>query len=279
MGNKTLNLRGRLLSLTQPCVMGILNITDDSFYAGSRVASEKEWLLKAEKMLADGAAILDIGAYSSRPGAPDIAEEIESERIRKALASITKEFPEANISVDTFRSQVAKMAVSEGAALINDISGGALDKNMFAAIAELKVPYILMHMRGNPQNMNSLTNYNNLVKDITDYFHDKIAQLTNLGVKDVVLDPGIGFAKTVDQNFSLLNNLEQLRILDKALLVGVSRKSLVWKTLEVTADDALNGTTALHSWALSKGASILRVHDVKEANEVVKLFVKMKQSV
>lgn len=276
--NKTLNVRGQVLSLAEPVVMGILNITSDSFYESSRVATEKDWLNKAEKMLSDGAGILDVGAYSSRPGASDVSEEIELERIRQSISSLLKAFPQAILSVDTFRSKVANVAVQEGAALVNDISGGSMDPNMFETIAKLQVPYILMHMKGTPQNMSTLTNYNNLVKELISYFQEKIAKLTALGAKDIIIDAGFGFAKNVEQNFHLLNHLEQLHIIGKPLLVGVSRKSMIYKTLGNTVENSLNGSTVLHTIALTKGASILRVHDVKEAREVIILYKQMQQA-
>lgn len=271
---KTLNLHGQLVDLSAPNVMGILNITPDSFYSDSRVQSEKEILIKAEKMLMAGATFLDVGGYSSRPGAKDISETEEIQRVSHATKAILKEFPQAWISVDTFRSSVAKAAIHEGACMINDISGGSLDKKMFELVAVSRVPYIVMHMQGTPQTMSSLTNYNNLLKDILDYFHQKVDLLQQLGVKDLVLDPGFGFAKTVDQNFSLLNYLDHFKLFGAPLLVGLSRKSMIWKTVEGTAEDALNGTTALNMIALLKGANILRVHDVKEAIEAIKLFSK-----
>lgn len=225
-------------------------------------------------MLVAGATFLDVGGYSSRPGATDISETEEIQRVSLAVNIIHKEFPQALISVDTFRSSVAKAAVQEGACMINDISGGSLDMKMFETVAALKVPYILMHMQGTPQTMTSLTKYNNLVKDIFDCFHQRIDTLHQLGVNDLVLDPGFGFAKTTEQNFDLLNHLDHFKLLEAPLLVGLSRKSMIWKTLDITADDALNGTTALHMIALLKGASMLRVHDVKEAAEAIKLFYK-----
>lgn len=225
-------------------------------------------------MLVAGATFLDVGGYSSRPGAKDISETEEIQRVSLAVNIIHKEFPQALISVDTFRSSVAKAAVQEGACMINDISGGSLDMKMFETVAALKVPYILMHMQGTPQTMASLTKYNNLVKDIFDYFRQRVGTLHQLGVNDLVLDPGFGFAKTTEQNFHLLNHLDHFKILEAPLLVGLSRKSMIWKTLDITADDALNGTTALHMIALLKGASMLRVHDVKEAAEAIKLFSK-----
>lgn len=225
-------------------------------------------------MLVAGATFLDVGGYSSRTGATDISETEEIQRVSLAVNIIHKEFPQALISADTFRSSVAKAAVQEGACMINDISGGSLDMKMFETVAALKVPYILMHMQGTPQTMASLTKYNNLVKDIFDYFHQRVDTLHQLGVNDLVLDPGFGFAKTTEQNFDLLNHLDHFKLLEAPLLVGLSRKSMIWKTLDITADEALNGTTALHMIALLKGASMLRVHDVKEAAEAIKLFSK-----
>jgi dihydropteroate synthase len=273
--NKTLNIRGRLLDLSTPRVMGILNITPDSFYTGSRTTSEKEILQKAEKVLGEGATFLDVGGYSSRPGATDISIEEEISRVRAAIQPIVREFPKAIISIDSFRSEVVRAAVGEGAAFINDVSGGNLDPLMFETVAKLKVPYILMHMKGTPQTMASLTNYNNLLKEMVDYFHQKIAALHHLGVKDVIIDPGFGFAKSVEQNFEILHHLDHFQVLGKPVLVGLSRKSMIWKTLDSDADKALNGTTTLNTIALLKGASILRVHDVKEAVEAVKLVSKM----
>lgn len=273
--NKTVNVRGQLLNLNEPVVMGILNITSDSFYEGSRMTTEKDWIKSAANMLQEGARILDVGAYSSRPGAQDVPEEIELERIRQTISSLIKEFPNAILSVDTFRSKVASVAVQEGAAIINDISGGSLDTNMFDTVAKLQVPYILMHMKGTPQNMSTLTNYNNLVKELISYFQEKIVQLTTLGAKDIIIDPGFGFAKNIEQNFHLLHHLEQLHILGRPMLVGLSRKSMIYKTLDIPVDDALNGSTVLNSIALTKGASILRVHDVKAAREAIILHEKM----
>lgn len=273
--NKTLNLRGRLMDLSEPKVMGILNVTPDSFYKESRTNTEKDILTKAEKMLREGASLLDVGGYSSRPGAEDISETEETQRISKAIQLLVKEFPEAILSIDTFRSAVAKTAVAEGAALINDISGGSLDKKMFETVAELRVPYVLMHMQGTPQTMSSLTNYNNLMKEVMEYFHQKISALQQLGVNDIILDPGFGFAKTTEQNFTLLNHLDQFKLLGKPLLAGLSRKSMIWKTLHTSAEEALNGTTALNMTALLRGASILRVHDVKEAMEAIKLYTQL----
>jgi dihydropteroate synthase len=222
-------------------------------------------------MVREGSDFIDVGGYSSRPGAIDIPEEEELTRVIPVIQSIKKEFPSVILSIDTFRSDVANAAVNEGAALVNDISGGQLDSKMFETVARHNVPYIAMHMRGTPQTMNQLTTYENLVKEMLDYFHRKIRELIAAGVKDVIIDPGFGFAKTVTQNFELLKNLNQLQILERPLLVGLSRKSMIWRTLEITPDNSLNGTSALNTIALIKGASILRVHDVKEAREVIAL--------
>ena len=267
-----MNIRGRLISLANPKIMGVMNVTPDSFYKGSRFDSEEAILKQTEKMLHDGATFVDVGGYSSRPGAKEITSSEEIRRISSAIQLIAKNFPEAIISIDTFRAEVAHVAIEEGASMINDISGGALDSEMFALVAEAQVPYILMHMRGDPKTMNGLSQYDNVVKEVTDYFHDRIHQLQALGVKDIVVDPGFGFAKNIEQNFKLLQSLDYLRILDKVILVGVSRKSMIWKTLSTTPDEALNGTTCLNTVAVLKGANILRVHDVKEAAEVCKLI-------
>lgn len=253
--------------------MGILNITPDSFYAGSRHTTETAILIQAEKMLQDGADILDIGGYSTRPGAEEIPESEELNRSVKAIQLILKTFPEALISIDTFRSSVAAAAVDAGACLVNDISGGELDAAMFDTVARLNVPYILMHMRGTPATMAQLTDYDNLVKDVYDYFHRKIYQLHQRGIKDIIIDPGFGFAKTREQNAELLNELEGFTIFGKPVLVGLSRKSMIWKTLNTNPEGALNGTTCLNTIALMKGARLLRVHDVKEAKEVVELYL------
>lgn len=223
-------------------------------------------------MLVEGATFIDVGGYSSRPGAEDISEQEEISRAVGAVRLIIKKFPEARISIDTFRSEVARQAISEGAVIINDISAGELDENMFPLLAQLKVPYILMHMRGTPQTMKTLASYENLIQEITDYFHQKISILKNIGVKDMIVDPGFGFAKTIEQNFQLLHQLEHLQLLGKPILTGLSRKSMVWKTLQTNPEGALIGTAALHMSALIKGSSILRVHDVKEAIEVIKMY-------
>ncbi|HRJ81833.1 MAG TPA: dihydropteroate synthase [Cyclobacteriaceae bacterium] len=258
--------------------MGVINVTPDSFYAGSRLMDEKEILKHAEKVLTEGASILDVGGYSSRPGAENISEQEEEHRVLSALQGIKKRFPEAILSIDTFRSGIARKAVLLGADMINDISGGDLDADMFNTVAQLQVPYCCMHMKGNPETMNNLTQYSNLMHEIITYFHQKVAALQQAGVKDSIIDPGFGFAKTVEQNFQLMNNLHALKILEKPLMVGISRKSMIWKTLQSTPEHALNGTTALNMVALMKGASILRVHDVKEAAEAVKLFTHLTQA-
>jgi dihydropteroate synthase len=277
--NKTLNLRGRLIDLGVPRIMGILNITPDSFYEGSRFTTETAILKNTEKMLLDGATFIDVGGYSTRPGAADISVEEETNRVVRAIRTILGSFPEALISIDTFRSEVASAAVLEGAALINDVSGGSLDPAMFETVARLKVPYILMHMRGTPQTMTQHSQYENLVKEITDYFHQKIFQLHQLEVRDIIVDPGFGFAKTPTQNFELLHHLDHFRILGKPILAGLSRKSMIWRTLSLNPEEALNGTTALNTVALLKGAGILRVHDVKEAQQVVQLLQNLPHAV
>jgi len=274
--NKTLRVRGKIIDLSTPKVMGILNITPDSFYDGGHYNRESDLLRQTEKMILDGADFIDIGGYSSRPNAENISMEEEWNRVKPAIQSIKKEFPFALLSIDTFRSHVAHQAVGEGCDIINDISAGQLDKEMFQTVASLHVPYVIMHMRGTPQTMTQLAQYDNIAKEIIDYFHAILFQLNQHGIKDVLVDPGFGFAKTADQNFVLLNQLEQLHILNKPLLIGLSRKSMIWKTLNTTPDNALNGTTTLNTIALLKGASILRVHDVKEAKEIICLLDKMK---
>jgi dihydropteroate synthase len=273
--NKTLNVRGRVIDLSFPKIMGILNVTPDSFYDGKKFNDEKTILGQAERMLEDGADFIDVGGYSTRPGADDISTEEELGRVLPAIKIIVKRFPEAIISIDTFRSAVVKEAVNAGAAIINDVSGGSLDEKMVPTVASIKVPYVLMHMRGNPQTMTEQTDYDNQIKDIIDYFHSRIFQLQNHGVRDIIVDPGFGFAKTIDQNFELLGKLDQLQILGKPLMAGLSRKSLIWKTLKSDPENALNGTTALNTVALLKGASILRVHDVRQAKEAILLLQKM----
>ncbi len=251
--------------------MGILNVTPDSFYDGGRYNQNGTFLKHAEKMIREGADFIDVGGYSSRPGAVDIPVEEELSRTIPVIHALKKEFPSVLLSIDTFRSQVAIAAVNEGAGIVNDISAGDLDPAMYETMARLQVPYIAMHMRGTPQTMNQLTHYENLLKNLINFFHQKIQRLTAAGVKDVIVDPGFGFAKTPSQNFELLKHLIQLHILEKPLLVGLSRKSMIWRTLEISPEESLNGTSVLNTIALIKGASILRVHDVKQAREVIEL--------
>jgi dihydropteroate synthase len=269
---KTICIKGNLLSLRPPLVMGILNITPDSFYAASRRKTEAEIHARVEAILEEGGQIIDVGGYSSRPGAAEVTEEEERGRVFLALELIRTHYPEALVSVDTFRSGIARHAVEVyGAAMINDISGGEADVAMFHTMATLKTPYILMHMRGVPQTMQEFTSYENLIADIRKYFADKLYELELLGVSDVILDPGFGFSKTTEQNFELLHGLEAFALFERPLLVGVSRKSMIYKTLSITAADSLNGTTVLNTLALLKGADILRVHDVREAVEAIRL--------
>ncbi len=273
--NKTLNVRGKLMDLSFPKVMGILNVTPDSFYDGSRYTEEASILGQVEKMMLEGADFIDVGGNSTRPGAQEITEEEELKRFLPAMAIIVKNFPTAILSVDTFRSGVARRAVEAGASIINDISGGGLDSTMFEAVAKLGVPYILMHLRGTPQTMTQQTDYENLLKEMIDYFHQRVFKLHQLGFKDIIVDPGFGFAKKAAQNFELLSKLEYFQVLKKPILVGLSRKSMIWRTLKTDPENALNGTTALHTIALLKGAAILRAHDVKEAKEVIDLVGKL----
>jgi dihydropteroate synthase len=268
----TLNAGGKLIDLTEPKVMGIINLTPDSFYAGSRKQGIDDALQQAGKMLAEGATFLDIGAYSSRPGATDISVQEESDRLLPVIKAIVADYPEAILSIDTFRSKIAESAIKAGAHIINDISGGQLDADMFATIARLQVPYILMHMKGTPQNMNQHANYDNVFDEVFDYFVTKYHQLKQLGVHDVIIDPGFGFAKKIEHSYALMKRLQDFNALQLPVLVGISRKNMIYKTLGITADEALNGTTALNAIALTKGANILRVHDVKEAVETVKIW-------
>ena len=271
----TLNVRGRLLDLSKPQVMGILNVTPDSFYAGSRMETEEAVRRRVRQIIAEGGSMIDVGAYSSRPGAADVSAEEEMERLRRGMRIVREEAPEIPVSVDTFRADVAKMAVEElGVDIINDISGGELDKEMFKTVAKLGVPYILMHMKGTPQTMQQAPHYDDLMKEVMLYFAEKVQQLRDLGQKDIVLDPGYGFAKTIDHNYELLKHQEMLEVFELPLLVGVSRKSMIYRFLGSSPEEALNGTTVLNTLALQKGANILRVHDVKEAVEVVRLVEK-----
>ena len=273
----TLNLRGRLLDLQEPRIMGILNITPDSFYAGSRTESEADITQRLHTLMEQGAEMIDIGAYSSRPGADDVSEEEETERLRRGLRIVRKLYPDVPVSVDTFRANVARMAVEEeGADIINDISGGEMDRQMFRTMARMGVPYILMHMQGTPQDMQQAPQYDNVRREVLLYLAERIDRLHQMGVCDVVADPGFGFGKTLQHNYELMEHLNDFAELDCPLLVGVSRKSMVYKLLGGTPLTALNGTTVLHTVALLKGADILRVHDVAEAVEAKRIYLQLK---
>ena len=267
----TINIKGNLVDFSQPKVMGILNVTPDSFYDGGKYNSENELGNQVSKLTSEGADFIDIGGYSTRPNASDIPVEEEWERVKSGILAVRKQDKNIIISVDTFRSEIAKKAIEMGADLINDISAGNLDDNMFQTIADLQVPYIMMHTRGTPQTMKQLTHYDNILDEILNYFVEKIERLKKFGVKDIVIDLGFGFAKTIEQNFFLLKNLEVFKELELPILVGVSRKSMIYKTLEIQPNEALNGTTAVNMIALQNGANILRVHDVKEAKETIRL--------
>ena len=272
-----INVNGRLTDLSKPQVMGILNVTPDSFYAGSRTETEQAIIQRLHQIVEEGASIIDVGAYSSRPNAQHISMDEEMKRLRIGLNLIQKHIPNAVVSVDTFRADVAKMCVEEyNVALINDIAAGSMDEQMFTTIARLGVPYIIMHMQGIPQNMQENPHYDNLLKEIFYHFSKKVQQLRDLGVKDIILDPGFGFGKTIEHNYQLMNHLEEFKLFELPLLVGISRKSMIYKLLGTTPEEALNGTTALNTIALMKGANILRVHDVKAAVEAVTIVEKMK---
>lgn len=276
---KYINVAGKLLDLSIPKIMGVINITPDSFYEGSRVTDEKNILITAGRMLEEGADIIDIGGYSSRPGAGDVPPAEEKKRVLKAIGLVNREFPDAIISVDTFRAEIAREAVNEcGALIVNDISGGEADKEMSGVIQELNVPYIIMHMQGMPGNMQDNPVYTDVVSNILVWFSTKIVGLHSAGVKDIIIDPGFGFGKTTGHNFEILHRLGDFAICGLPLLVGMSRKSMIWKTLDVTPEEALNGTTVLNTIALMKGADILRVHDVKEAIQAVRLMEMIKNT-
>jgi len=268
---KTLNIKGIPHRIEHPLIMGIINLTPDSFYSGSRITNDKDLLRKVETMVSEGADIIDIGGYSSRPGAMDISVKEELKRILPAIDKIIKSFPGLILSIDTFRGEVARSAVEAGAAMINDISGGIIDSAMINTISDLKVPYVLMHMQGTPQNMKSFTEYQNIFMDISIYLNRRINELNKKGVYDIIIDPGFGFAKTVPQNYDLLKNLTYFEVLGYPILVGISRKSMIYKSLDISSSESLNGTSVLNTIALLKKASILRVHDVKEAKEVIDL--------
>lgn len=272
-----INVRGELFNLSEPCVMGIINLTPDSFYSGSRFLNEEAILKRTSQVLSEGAKIVDIGAYSTRPGAEFIDENSEKERLKPALAIIRKNFPDAILSLDTFRASVAEWAIGEFSIdIVNDVSGGSLDVQMFSLIAKVNKPYILMHMRGTLDNITKMSAYQNVAKEVIPELSAKIFRLKELGVNDIIIDPGFGFAKNVEQNYSLLHNLDMFKIFELPILVGLSRKSMIYKTLNTTPEEALNGTTVLNTIALLNGVDILRVHDVKEACETIKIVAKLK---
>lgn len=274
--SSTINVRGKLFDLSEPQIMGILNVTPDSFYSGSRMQTEEQIAHRAQQIVHEGGSIIDLGAYSSRSGAADVSVEEETERLRMAMRVIRNIFPEIVVSIDTFRAEVARRCVEDfGADIINDISGGQLDEQMFSTVAQLNVPYILMHMRGTPQTMQQLTDYEDVTAEVLQYFGEKVDRLHGMGVKDIILDPGYGFAKTLEQNYELLSKQSVLQTLGLPILVGVSRKSMIYKTLDCSPDEALNGTTVLHTLALQRGANILRVHDVRQAVEAAKLVAQI----
>ena len=271
----TINCKGQLIDLASPKVMGILNVTPNSFFDGGEYKTESVILSQVGKMLTDGATFIDVGAYSSKPSAEFVSEKEELNRIVPVVNLILEKFPDSLISIDTFRSEVAKVCLENGAAIINDISAGNLDDKMLETIAKYNVPYIMMHMRGTPQTMQTMTNYDNIIKEMLFYFSQRIAEARSLGINDLIIDPGFGFAKTLEQNYEVLRKLGLFEMLELPLLVGFSRKSMIYKTLHSTAEEALNGTSVLNTIALTKGAKILRVHDVKEAMECVTLFNKL----
>jgi dihydropteroate synthase len=279
MKDKYINVNGRLMDLSTPRVMGILNVTPDSFYAGSRMQTEEAIAQRVRQIVDEGADMIDIGAYSSRPNADHVSQEEEMERLRMGLAVLRRVDPEAVVSVDTFRADVARMCVEEyGVAIINDIAAGEMDGKMFETVADLRVPYIMMHMQGTPQDMQQRPHYDNLLKEVFLYFAKKVQQLRDLGVKDMILDPGFGFGKTLEHNYELLAHLEDFSVFELPVLVGVSRKSMIYKLLDTTPADALNGTTVIDTICLLKGADILRVHDVRQAVETVKIVEKMRDN-
>lgn len=263
---------GKLISFEKPLIMGILNLTPDSFFDGGQHNTLDLAIRKAARLIESGVDIIDIGAYSSRPGAPLISVKKEADRALPIINALSKRYPSTLLSIDTFRSQVAQASVEAGVHIINDISGGTLDENMFSTVAKLQVPYILMHMRGKPENMQEQTNYEDIVLDVATFFGQKIAELRALGVRDIILDPGYGFAKTIEQNYELVHRVDELQYFDLPILSGISRKSMIYKKLNITPQEALNGTTALNTLLLAKGVQILRVHDVKEAKQLVDLL-------
>jgi dihydropteroate synthase len=273
---KTINCKGNLIDLLTPKVMGIINLTPDSFYDGGKLSSEKEIIQQAKKMLEEGATFLDLGGYSSRPGAKFVSEADELNRVLPVVKLLIKEFPTVNLSIDTFRSPIAKKCLENGACMINDISAGLLDPNMLEVIANYQVPLVMMHMRGNPETMMLNTNYKDLTNEVLYFFSERISKARSLGINDIIVDPGFGFSKKLDQNFELFNDLELFSPLKTPVLVGISRKSMIQKKINTSAKESLNGTTALHAIALQKGVSILRVHDVKEAFETISLLQNLK---
>ncbi len=272
----TINCKGILIDLSSPKVMGILNVTPDSFYDGGSYNNETDILKQVESMKTEGATFIDIGGYSSRPGANDVSEDEELKRVLPMVQLVLKHFPDTLISIDTFRSKIAKSCIEAGAVLVNDISAGQLDSDMMPTIGALNVPYIMMHMKGTPQTMQQNTAYKDVIHDINYYFSEHLKKARSYGIKDVIVDPGFGFSKTLEQNYELMNKLELLKLLDAPILIGVSRKSMIYKLLETDAQNALNGTTSLNTIGLSKGASILRVHDVKEAMECISIYNSMR---
>lgn len=274
----TLNLRGKLYSLCEPKIMGILNVTPDSFYAESRTSNEEHIAARVQQLMDDGADMIDIGGYSSRPGADDVSPEEEMNRLRRGLRVVRRLYPEVPISVDTFRADVARMCVEEeGADIINDISGGMMDRQMFRTVARLGVPYILMHMQGTPDTMQQAPHYENLRREVMLYFAERIDRLCQMGAKDIIVDPGFGFGKTLEHNYELFHHLDDFNLFNLPLLVGISRKSMIYKLLDGTPQTSLNGTTVLNTIALMKGVHILRVHDVKEAVEAKRIVMEMKE--
>ena len=274
----TINCKGTLIDLSTPKVMGIVNVTPDSFFDGGKLTNSDEIVGQVEKMLHDGATFIDLGGYSSKPGAEFVSETEELNRVIPIVKLLIEKFPDILLSIDTFRSEVAKQAVENGAAIINDISSGLLDEKMLETVAKLQVPYIMMHMKGTPKTMQSLANYEDLLKEMYFYFSERIAKARSFGLNDIIIDPGFGFAKTIEHNYELLQNLELLQFHELPILAGISRKSMIYKTLETSAEEALNGSTFLHAFCLQKGANILRVHDVKEAVECVKLSQALRHS-
>lgn len=270
--NFSINAGGKLLSFSKPLIMGVLNLTSDSFYSGSRVPGEKDYMAKAEQMLSEGAAILDVGGQSTRPKAIRLTAEEEKNRVLPAIDAILKHFPEVVISIDTFYAEVARASIDHGASIVNDISAGEMDKNMIPTVASMKVPYIVMHMQGTPANMQENPHYDNIVREILDFFIKKTSACRQAGILDIIIDPGFGFGKSLSHNYTLLKHLHVFDVLGVPLMAGVSRKSMIGRLLNITPEKALNATTVIHTLALQQGANILRVHDVKPAMEAVQIW-------